>query len=214
MSTLKTDLVGRRSGMLVVLSLLRDAVKQQTYAICQCDCGRLAKKTTSDIRRGRAKSCGCATGLFISSSRTKHGKRGSRVYMTWIDMLRRCGNPSRDNYHNYGGRGIQVCERWMSFENFLVDMGEPPPGMTLDRYPDNNGNYEPGNCRWATAIEQCSNTRRSRYLIVSGERMTISQSAAKYGISKTVIKWRLDHGWADDRAVLPSRCSRQGVSNA
>lgn len=211
MSTLKTDLVGRRSGMLVVLSLFRNVVKQQTYAVCRCDCGRLTKKTTSDIKRGKAKSCGCSTRRLISSARTKHGKRGSRAYMTWIDMLRRCGNPSRDNYHNYGGRGIRVCERWMLFENFLSDMGEAPAGMTIDRYPNNDGNYEPGNCRWATAREQCSNMRRSRYLVVGGERLTISQAAEKYGVGKTAIKWRLDHGWTDDRAVRPSRGE---VSNA
>ncbi len=213
MSTLKTDLVGSRSGMLVVLSLLRDAVKQQTYAICQCDCGRLAKKTTSDIRRRRAKSCGCSTKHLIAIARTKHGKRGSRVYMAWIDMLRRCGNPDVESYPNYGGRGISVCDRWKLFDLFFTDMGDPPSGMSLDRI-NVNGNYEPGNCRWATAKEQCNNTRRSRYLVVGGERMTITQAAEKYRVGKTAIKWRLDHGWTDDRAVQPSRYKCGVVSNA
>jgi hypothetical protein len=89
----------------------------------------------------------------------KHGKCGTREYTSWEMMNARCNNPKATGYENYGGRGITVCERWRRFENFLADMGPRPAGTTLDRWPNNDGNYEPGNCRWATRAQQLGNRR-------------------------------------------------------
>lgn len=94
---------------------------------------------------------------------TRHGMTGTRVYATWKRLNGRCKNLNNPKYLDYGGRGITVCDRWLVFENFYADMGEPPKGMSLDRYPNNDGNYEPENCRWATPKQQANNRRKRKY---------------------------------------------------
>lgn len=136
----------------------------------------------------------------IKVPKPKHYMRNTKVYQAWIDMVRRCGNPKRDGYSVYGGRGIRVAERWLVFENFYADMGDPPEGMSLERM-DVNGHYEPGNCKWATTQEQSLNTTRSRFVVVDGEKMNVVVAAKRYEISPTTLKWRLDRGWPHDDAV-------------
>lgn len=128
----------------------------------------------------------------------KHGHtvngRGSPTYKSWRGMKDRCLNPDDGHYKNYKGRGITFCERWLSFENFLADMGEKPEGKTLDRFPDNNGNYEPGNCRWATALEQHNNTRRTSFIELDGQRHSVTEWARLLKIGKETIRHRLWRG--------------------
>jgi hypothetical protein len=116
------------------------------------------------------------------------------------EMHQRCGNPNSDKWKWYGGRGITVCERWASFDNFLSDMGERPAGKTLDRV-NVNGNYEPGNCCWATPLEQGANKRNNRLLTIGGETMHMAEASRRYGVKQGTIWKRLLDGWPDEMAA-------------
>lgn len=118
-------------------------------------------------------------------------------------MRARCRNPKHIDFQNYGGRGIKVCDRWLhSFENFLADMGERPPGMSIDRHPNKDGDYEPGNCRWATPTEQARNTRRNRMITIEGKTACISEWSEESGVSTALIWHRLNKGWEPQAAVF------------
>jgi hypothetical protein len=115
-------------------------------------------------------------------------------------MRSRCLNPSDQNFANYGGRGITVCERWRSFEAFLADMGERPPGHSVER-KDNDGPYSPENCVWATRVEQANNSRRNLRVAFQGETLTATQWARRFGLRPQVVRWRLHRGWPIERAL-------------
>lgn len=150
------------------LSLLHKfAPEKHRKGLFRCSCGNEAIKILSNVREDHTTSCGCVrkeTMSRIGFRNERHGYTGTRTYVSWQGMRNRCENPSNADYENYGGRGIEVCDRWTVFENFVADMGDRPARKSLDRI-DNNGNYEPANCRWATASEQRRNQRKRSELI-------------------------------------------------
>ena len=152
------DLIGQKFGRLTVLG--RGANKgAKVKWICQCECGRVTASGSSDLRLGKSTACRICSNVKHGS--TRHGVGAvTREYRTWLTMNQRCRNPNATGFSHYGGRGITICERWADFRNFLADMGPRPEGTSLDRI-DNDGNYEPGNCRWATRHEQNLNKRHN-----------------------------------------------------
>lgn len=169
------------------------------FAVYQCVCGTIREIASTRVRNGHSRGCGCK-----ASGRT-HGKSGTKTHSVWKSMRRRCDSPSQESYPLYGGRGISVCERWKSYENFLADMGEKPDGYSIER-EDVNGNYEPGNCTWIPLARQQHNKRTSRFLTHCGETMTMADWASKTKLTTTLICWRLAHGWDVDRTLsTPAR---------
>ena len=160
------DLTGKRFGAWVVIMRTEGAgASPQASWLCQCDCGSEPRVVVSQpLRMGKSVSCGCRKADAISKARTKHGRSGSKAYQVWYDMVRRCTSPKCGNWPNYGARGIKVCKRWLVFDNWNADMGDPPPGMSLERI-DNDGMYERVNCKWATVAEQNQNKGDMRNLL-------------------------------------------------
>lgn len=161
------DLTGMTFGRLTAVSRVGSSTSGYALWECVCECGTVKVVASAQLRSGRTRSCGCLVRDAVSEARTVHGMSHSVEYQAWSAMRSRCLNPNHSNYPDYGGRGITVCDRWRdSFVAFYEDVGRRPPGHSLDRI-DNDGNYEPGNVRWATAQEQAMN-RRPRESCVRG----------------------------------------------
>lgn len=181
---------------------------------CRCDCGAVKFVRLKQLQDGVVKSCGCLlkekAAQRCIDRETTHGMSKVPEYNVWNAMRERCTNPKLRSFKDYGARGITVCERWSSFENFYADMGpRPVPGMSLERM-NNDGNYEPGNVRWATATEQARNRRSSVLVTFNGRTATIAEWADRTGLSQLRISERLRAGWSPERALTePKRRTTQ-----
>ena len=197
------DIIGKRFGRLVVESFAGMSEFGKSRWLCRCDCGKVIIRKKERLSSGDTKSCGCLRSDLRALNNLTHGDAGQKSpeYIAWQHMKSRCFNVSDKKHVRYGGRGITICERWMSFENFLADMGrKPTPKHSIDRI-NNDGNYEPSNCRWATSKEQSVNTARNHFIKHDGKTLTISQWADILGISQNVITKRLSRGWSDEKSI-------------
>lgn len=195
------DISGRKFGGLTVVSASTERRNGQVVWNCLCNCGTRIQTVGYSLRNGLSKSCGCLISKVLLARNHTHGWSGTSEYRSWQSMYRRCYATSNNRFNRYGERGIKVCERWSDFSNFIADLGpKPTPKHTLDRI-NNDGDYEPVNCRWATYSEQACNRSTNRLVNLNGSRMILKHAAEMYGINQTTLQQRLARGWSEERAV-------------
>jgi hypothetical protein len=200
------DITGQRYGRLTVIEKIGRKNKH-TYWKCQCDCGKEVIVTSNGLRTGKTKSCGCLKKEISRKAFETHGlsKRHRRLHAIWCKIKIRCFNKNAPCYKNYGGRGITMCLDWAdSFQRFFdwAMTNGYTDELTIDRI-NNNGNYEPSNCRWATPKEQARNRRTSVYLTINGITMTLPEWADRSGINLEIIRTRINrYGWSPEKAVF------------
>lgn len=198
MSRKPNNLINNRYGKLLVVEITDQRVSGGVVFKCICDCGNQKLISGYHLTSGNTKSCGCAQ----YDTQFKHGLRYTLEYGIWSSMLGRCTNLNDPSYHLYGGRGITVCERWKTFENFYNDIGNSRPSEkhSLER-ENTNGNYEPSNVSWATCIDQANNRRNNVHVEYCGEDFTIAELARKHEIPYKRLYKRLDRGWSVEKAI-------------
>jgi hypothetical protein len=197
--------LGEPFGQLRSIKEAKRAPDGMRRILCLClACGTEKPIRLATLRNGHSRTCGC--------SKVKHrlSHEGMPEYTAWTHMMGRCLNPQHIVYYNYGGRGIKVCDRWHDFAAFLADVGKrPTPEHSLDRYPDNDGDYEPGNVRWATPKEQARNRRDTKMLTYKGETKSLCDFAEEYGIKRITLTIRLRRGWTVKQALTTPVASRR-----
>lgn len=199
------DITGQRFGRLLAVAWKQSPKKRGFIWTCKCDCGCEIDVRADGLKSGHCKSCGCLKRDLLVS-RQIHGASNTITYNSWISMISRCNNPDNSNFPNYGGRGIKVCEAWLNFNSFVNDVGyRPSLEHTIDRI-NNSGNYEPGNVRWATHVQQSNNKRTNRMVNICGDSMTATQAARIFGMRPWLVLNRLESGWETEKALfLPAR---------
>ena len=199
MSPRPKDITGRRFHKLVALELVQEwKGKRDRVRVwrCQCDCGNEVMVKQRYLYQGESvtKSCGC----IIGKHKRTHGATGTAEFGVWSSMRARCGP---GGHKDYAGRGIRVCERWQKFENFLADMGKRPSPLHSIERMDNDGNYEPSNCRWATVTEQSNNRRSSLRIEFNGATHTAAEWERLLGLRTGWVSTKLKKGWPVEKVM-------------
>ena len=200
------SLVGKTFSLLTVLRRERSIGRKPAW-LCRCVCGEEVVVVGERLKNGTRKACARNGHFWITTLPPSLAALHPNEYNIWQKMRERCKNPRRKGWNRYGGRGIKVCERWNEFRNFFEDMGERPSlKHSLDRHPNNDGNYEPGNCRWATAVQQRRNSSNNVYVEYQGERLLLIELMERLGLNYGVVKGRIVNGWnLEDALVTPVR---------
>lgn len=194
--------VGMKFGRLIVVREANRDQRNERQWLCRCDCGNEVVAPAYRLKSGNTNSCGCYRSQRQSETHATHKRTNTPEYESWSGMKKRCFNRRCKSYPDYGGRGITVCDRWSkSFQAFLDDMGLKPDSANSIERVNNNGNYEPGNCKWGTAVEQNRNKRNSRILTMDGTSMTVAAWSDRTGIDMSTILQRKARGWTDSDAL-------------
>lgn len=215
---MRKDIIIYKSGDIVGTATFIEIAdsKNGRRAIFKCKCGNSFETYISKVETGNIKGCGCWKVQHGHTVGSKNGGKRSSEYMAWLNMIKRCYSKSNVAYHNYGGRGIVICERWLhSFENFISDMGlKPSKKHSIDRQ-DNDGNYEPDNCRWVLKKVQARNQRSNVFLTHNNETLCLSAWSEKIGIKNSNLWARLNRGWsiADIIKEADKNCNSKRVVN-
>ena len=202
--------VGDRFGRITILAVGKLASKKYQYrAVYKCDCGTESITQCGTIQIGTTQSCGCKNREDV----TKHGLWKSPLYRVWQHMIQRCHNEKTQQYANYGGRGISVCKQWHDIEKFHDDMFDSyRVGLTIDRI-DNNGNYEPSNCKWSTKEQQSRNKRSNILVTIDGQTKVLKDWCEQFNVSYHSVYYRIKvSGWEPIKALThPSRRPKNNV---
>lgn len=206
---LRIEMSGRVFGRLTVLGAADAGAlgRKRAHWRCRCECGAFVVLSGENLRSGNTKSCGCYRREHSKGKATTHGHAGkpTREYRIWRGLIARCYNPNVGAYARYGGRGIEVCDRWRhDFQAFLDDMGHCPDGMSIER-GDNDGHYAPDNCRWATPTEQARNRRSSSLVFAWGEEMVLAKALERSPVSREAYYARLRRGMTQTEAIETPR---------
>ncbi len=199
-------MTGQRFGSLVAFSIDREKTRRgRTYWFFKCDCGTVVSISRDHMRNGERTSCGCKT-EHSTRFKERHGLSFSAEHRAWARMKSDCFNPKTERFHNYGGRGITVAKEWVdNFEAFYAHIGPRPSSKhSVDRI-DVEGNYEPGNVRWATLVEQCRNRRNNIHATINGDTKCVSEWCDLLGIKRNLAYQRIRKGWDPAKAILTPR---------
>lgn len=203
------DIIGMKFGRLKVVSVFETTQKNgktQIIYLCICDCGKEKRVSRSSLIYKKVHSCGCLQKEIVKKigcRNRKHGKIPKKLYRVWEGMHERCRDVKNASYPRYGGRGITVCPEWKDyivFRDWALKNGYKE-GVSIDRI-DNDGNYEPSNCRWVELSIQSQNKRNNRYITINGETLTYSGWEKKFGLARGIIYSRISAGWTEEEAVL------------